>query len=429
MNSLIPLQAISIGILDGSTFFVFLEGYEYSCKIELSKEWKCLELKSLAEKMIPANDGKISLEDFLNKHQLAFNKEIAILSYRMSLVKYIDVLRFVKKYLNGNQVCILSDIDVASIGFCNESEKESNLGLVYQDNYTLIESGNGILEILNSGTGLNALDSEIANNDIDRKNIHIMSNAEFVSSYLWGILLKLFMQKGWSAEGIPCVFNTINTSLDYCVSINGSVRTYETLISKDQTIPVKKTEQIYVDKGTVYLIIDGYHLEVPLLDKFGYHQDKINISITCSPFAYIEFEITDAKSKDVVKFKLMELLSLLDDTTVGSKRNNDGYTGEELEYLEEIKLCLEEDSVISTRERRLLERIRQQLGISEQRATELEASLMKSQLTEEEQEYLDEYKTCLEEEGEITPKKRRILDKFRKTLGISEERALEIEKQ
>ena len=53
---------------------------------------------------------------------------------------------------------------------------------------------------------------------------------------------------------------------------------------------------------------------------------------------------------------------------------------------------------------------------------------MKCKLKEEEQEYLDEYKTCLEEDGEITPKTRRMLDRFRKSLGISEERTLEIEK-
>ena len=52
---------------------------------------------------------------------------------------------------------------------------------------------------------------------------------------------------------------------------------------------------------------------------------------------------------------------------------------------------------------------------------------MNSQLTEEEKEYLDEYKTCLEEDGEITPKARRMLDRFRNRLGISEERMLEIE--
>ena len=43
-----------------------------------------------------------------------------------------------------------------------------------------------------------------------------------------------------------------------------------------------------------------------------------------------------------------------------------------------------------------------------------------------EQEYLDEYKACIEE-GELSPKEIRLLNRLRMSLGISEERAREIE--
>ena len=101
-------------------------------------------------------------------------------------------------------------------------------------------------------------------------------------------------------------------------------------------------------------------------------------------------------------------------------------TEEESEYLEELKACLEEDSEISVKERRLLNRLRDRLGISEERAEELESSLLKPQLTEEEQEYLEEYKACTEE-GELSPKEIRLLNRLRINLGISEERAKELE--
>ncbi len=100
----------------------------------------------------------------------------------------------------------------------------------------------------------------------------------------------------------------------------------------------------------------------------------------------------------------------------------------EQEYLEEVKMCLEEDDEISPRERRLLDRLRTKLNISEERAKELEESLKTPQLTEEEQEYLEEYKLCLEEDGEISSKERRLLDRLRDKLGISVERAKELEK-
>ena len=103
-------------------------------------------------------------------------------------------------------------------------------------------------------------------------------------------------------------------------------------------------------------------------------------------------------------------------------------TSTEQEYLDELKACLEEDGEISPKERRLLERFREKLGISAERAKELEESLSAPQLTDAEKEYLEEYKACIEEDGEISPKERRLLNRIRESLGISEERANEIEK-
>ena len=103
-------------------------------------------------------------------------------------------------------------------------------------------------------------------------------------------------------------------------------------------------------------------------------------------------------------------------------------TTAENEYLEELKACLEEDGEISQKERRLLERFRKKLEISDERAKELEESLSTPQLTDAEKEYLEEYKACIEEDSDISPKERRLLNRIRESLGISEERANEIEK-
>ncbi len=101
------------------------------------------------------------------------------------------------------------------------------------------------------------------------------------------------------------------------------------------------------------------------------------------------------------------------------------YSDNEREYLNIVKELLEDDAEITPRERKMLDRIRQSLGISEERATELEDSLT-PQLTEDEQEYVEMYQEYAEK-GEITEKERRRLDKFAAALGISEERMKEIE--
>lgn len=127
-----------------------------------------------------------------------------------------------------------------------------------------------------------------------------------------------------------------------------------------------------------------------------------------------------------VKFAPLESLQNETASQQPMLENKKELTTEEEEYLEELKACLEEDGEISSKERRLLDRLRNRLGISVERAEELEKSLQEIQLTKEEKEYLEEYQACLEE-GEISSKERRLLDRLRDKLGISEERAKEIE--
>lgn len=98
----------------------------------------------------------------------------------------------------------------------------------------------------------------------------------------------------------------------------------------------------------------------------------------------------------------------------------------ESEYVEEVKACLE-NGEISKGERRLLEKIRIKLGISEERAIELENQLKQPELSAEEQEYLEEYQECLADGGSISASERRLLNRLRTKLNISEERAQELE--
>lgn len=109
-----------------------------------------------------------------------------------------------------------------------------------------------------------------------------------------------------------------------------------------------------------------------------------------------------------------------------AQKSNAGSSANEQEYLEEVKACFADDGEISQRERRLLNRLRESLGISEQRAKELEASLSPS-LTDDEKEYVAALKESLVD-GTISNRERRLLDKLRVSMGISEQRAKELEK-
>ena len=100
-------------------------------------------------------------------------------------------------------------------------------------------------------------------------------------------------------------------------------------------------------------------------------------------------------------------------------------TSEEQKYIKELRDMLS-DGEILPRDRRLLDKIRTQLGISDERATELEESLKSTSLTPEEQEYLDEYKEIVAE-GDISARDQKFLNKLKKANGISDERAEELE--
>ncbi len=104
-----------------------------------------------------------------------------------------------------------------------------------------------------------------------------------------------------------------------------------------------------------------------------------------------------------------------------------GVKDSEQEYLDALKELMEDGSEITSRERRMLDKIRQGLGISDERAKELEDSLLNPQLTEEEQEYLDALKELMEDGVDITPRERKMLERIRQGLGISEARAKELE--
>ena len=140
-------------------------------------------------------------------------------------------------------------------------------------------------------------------------------------------------------------------------------------------------------------------------------------------------ELDDKSDEEFLNRRIPEQIEELKQLRCGKKSSihsssSASVTSEEQEYLEEIRACLDNDGEITSRERRLLDRLRKSLGITEARAKELEASV--NSMSDEEKEYQEELKACLED-GTINDRERRLLDRLRKSLGISEERAKAIE--
>lgn len=181
----------------------------------------------------------------------------------------------------------------------------------------------------------------------------------------------------------------------------------------------------YRDSNMHFFFRDGFSYALDI--KYFFKKKKFNLD-HANHFAAVLTEIANLCQQSVANTRVDE--PGVEDYTVATSfpQQGDSMTTAEQEYLTEYKECLASNGgEFSDSERRLLERMRKSLGISVKRAAELEDSLTPAlQLTEVESEYLEEYKQCAVG-GNITDSERRLLDRMKKTLGISDERAAEIE--
>lgn len=105
------------------------------------------------------------------------------------------------------------------------------------------------------------------------------------------------------------------------------------------------------------------------------------------------------------------------------------FTSEEIQYMDEVRFMLEDDAAIDDQERRMLNEMQKTLGISAERAQELEKEVVNNvfSFNANEQKYIEEIKFMLEDDGMIDEQERKILDNMLDVLNISPERAQQLE--
>ena len=103
-------------------------------------------------------------------------------------------------------------------------------------------------------------------------------------------------------------------------------------------------------------------------------------------------------------------------------------TDTEKEFLNEVRFCIEDDGVIDNSEQIFLNKTREKFGLTEERAKELQESLLKPQFTENEKEYINALSELMTD-GQIPESAQRIVERFRNLYEIDEQRANEIEKK
>lgn len=207
---------------------------------------------------------------------------------------------------------------------------------------------------------------------------------------------------------------------DLCMQVYG---VYPVNFTFDMTMLVAVITNGIIKPGCTITLPDneGTLAEVAFLRMFGKVLSEASYGDLCC--VALKGDYTDALPNDRV-FQI----GLMPHPSECQVNTSDLINASEKEYLDKVKTILEVDGVISASERRLLDKLRSSLGISEARAIELETiASEKNVLTDSEKEYLDEYKACLKEDGVISASERRLLDRLRNSLGISEARAAELE--
>lgn len=192
--------------------------------------------------------------------------------------------------------------------------------------------------------------------------------------------------------------------------LDGNLITYTKKISSSETTNLSSNQKKSIKASFQYL-----------MSKADINYDK-NTDRTFSNSTTTEWEIS-VKFKPLEDIEYIEINNEVNDNTLKlneSKR----LTQSEQTYKEEVEFYLE-DGEIGEFERKALNRMMKKLGISKERASEIEA-MCRPALSEEEKKYLEIFKE-ISEDGEITPRKRKILMREAKCLGITEEKVKAIE--
>jgi hypothetical protein len=189
---------------------------------------------------------------------------------------------------------------------------------------------------------------------------------------------------------------------------------------KSRMVNSNELRQVEAELGNLLLKVHGNYKKTT--------ETKLDIKEDVELTIYVRFASLDDLNQRVsnISPKAIETVN-----TVQSKKTKttvkDSFTTDEQEYLTEFKDSLDENGEILANVRRLLNRFRDKLGISEERAVEIEKYVSILAFTEDEKEYYDMIKACFEQDGKISDTERRLLNRLRVKLSISEERATEIE--
>ena len=117
---------------------------------------------------------------------------------------------------------------------------------------------------------------------------------------------------------------------------------------------------------------------------------------------------------------------LLQKDTLPQPNSVTALTNNEDEFLNEVRFCLDNDGIIDSEEQVYLDKVSQKLGLPQTKAQELQNSLISPKLTDNEKKYIEAISE-LTIDGKIPSSSLRIVERYRKLYEVSSQRAEELE--
>lgn len=230
-------------------------------------------------------------------------------------------------------------------------------------------------------------------------------------------------RKDFSKGEIDKLAKKVNLSPADLTSRLNRILSMPSVVGEDSNKPTTKkratTTQYTQFQNEVSCLIEDYGSlsEIPESLIYGL-ADSLGIPRTkCLELAQTSSKMENLENKPSVQT----------DIEVVKKDNDSNIEKNEKEYMDAYSSCIE-DGEVSDRERKLLDRLASTLNINSERMKQLEKSCLQPTFTEAEQQYLDEFKACLDDESNLSPSTRRLLDRLATSLGINETQKSQIEK-
>lgn len=190
--------------------------------------------------------------------------------------------------------------------------------------------------------------------------------------------------------------------------LNGNMLNYTERISSQEATTVSSSQLVNIKGSFEYLLMKASGSR------------EVKTDSTFSKATETEWEVS-------ITFKSLEEFDSADaPKQIAQTQGTDELSDAEQQYKDEVAFCLEDDGKIDDQERMFLERKRTKLGISQERAQQIEAMFSTPELTEDEKSYMEFVKDFVVD-GTIPNSAMRMLARERKSLNLTNERAAELE--